>query len=129
MPWIVLPTFRACVSRQLLIHNHKIELTKFEIRVLLKHYLEQDYKASAAARKICEVEGDGVVNERIAQRWFQRFNTGEENTKDWPLFGPPKLMDIQNIRRSLEENSQKKKNHAQAVRRTWCIKRYHTSPG
>ena len=95
MPWIVLPTFRACVSRQLLIHNHKIELTKFEIRVLLKHYLEQHYRASAAARKICEVEGDGVVNERIAQRWFQRFNTGEENTKDLPHPGRSKSWDIE----------------------------------
>ena len=53
---------------QLLIHNHKMELTKFEIRVLLKHYWKQDYKAAAVARKICEVEGKGVVSECMAQR-------------------------------------------------------------
>ena len=53
------------------------------MRVLLKHQTtEQDYEAAAAARRICEVEGDGVVSERMVQRWFQRFNTGEENTKD-----------------------------------------------
>ena len=54
-----------------------MELTKFEIRVL-KHYWKQDYKAAAEARRICEVEGEDVVSERVAQRWFQRFNTGEE---------------------------------------------------
>ena len=51
---------------------------KFEIRVLLKHYWKQDYKAAAAARRICEVEGEDVVSEHVAQPWFQRFNTGEE---------------------------------------------------
>ena len=28
------------------------------------------------------MEGEGVVSDRVAQRWFQRFSTGEENTKD-----------------------------------------------
>ena len=70
MPWLVFRILQACVSRQLLIHNHKMELTKFEIRVLLKRYWKQDYKATAAARRICEVEGEGVVTELVAQRWF-----------------------------------------------------------
>ena len=71
------------VSRQLLIYNHKMELTKFEIRVLLKHYCKQDYKAAAAGR-ICEMEGESIVSERVAQRRLQRFNTGEESTKYIP---------------------------------------------
>ena len=66
-----------------------MELIKFEIRVLLNHYWKQDYKAAAAARRLCEVEGDGVVSERVAQRWFHRFNTGEENTKDLQHSGRP----------------------------------------
>ena len=45
----------------------KMELTKFDIRVLLKHYWKQDYKASAATPKLCEVEGDCVFTERVAQ--------------------------------------------------------------
>ena len=50
------------------------------------------------------MEGEGVVSERVAQR----FNTGEENTKDLPRSRRPKLLwDIENIRRVLEENSQK----------------------
>ena len=33
-----------------------MELTKFGIRVLLKYYWKEDYKADAVAWKICEVE-------------------------------------------------------------------------
>ena len=43
----------------------------------------------------------------MAQRWFQRFNTGEENTKDLPRSERPKLWDIDIIRRVLEETPQK----------------------
>ena len=70
-------------------------------------YWEQDYKAAAAARRICEVEGENVVSERVAQRWFQRFNTGEEITKDLPCSGKPKLWDNEYISRVLEETPQK----------------------
>ena len=82
------------VSSQLLIHNQKMELTKFEIRVLLKHNWKQDYKAAATARRICEVEGEGVVSEHVTQRWCQRFNSGEDNTKDLLRSRRPKLWDI-----------------------------------
>ena len=51
------------------------------------------------ARRICQVEGDGVISEHVAQRFFQRFNTGEESTEDLPCIGRPKLSDIENIRR------------------------------
>ena len=44
-----------------------MELTNFEIGVLLKHYWKQDYEAPAAARRICEEEGKGVISERVAQ--------------------------------------------------------------
>ena len=49
---LVLRILRACVSRQLLIHNHKMEVKNFEIRVFLKHYCKQDYKAAAAPRRV-----------------------------------------------------------------------------
>ena len=50
------------------------------------------------------MEGEGVVSERVAQRWFQRFHTGEENTKYLLRSRRPRLWDIENIRRVLEEN-------------------------
>ena len=42
----------------------------------------------------------------MTQRWFQRFNIWEENTKDSPRFVRHKILFIGNIRRDLEENSQ-----------------------
>ena len=98
---------RAYVNRQWLTHNHKMELTKFEIRVLLKHYWKQDYKAAAGARSICELERESFGSERVAQSCLQRLNTGEENNKDLPSSGRPKLWDIENICRILEENPHK----------------------
>ena len=68
----------------------------------------------------------GDVNDRVAQRWFQRFKTGEVITKYLPCFGKPKLWVIENIHRVLENNPQKK--YSWAVRTTWCIKRYYIPP-
>ena len=33
------------------------------------------------------MKGDVIVSKPVAQRWYQRLNTGEENTKDLPRFG------------------------------------------
>ena len=80
-----------------------MELTKFEIIVLLKHYWKQYYKIGAVAQRICYVEGEGVNGESLALRWFQHFNTGEANTKDLPDSGTPKLWDIENISKFWKE--------------------------
>ena len=65
------------------------------------------FRAAVAARRVREVEGEGVISERVAQRWFQLFNTGEANTKDLPRSGKPELWDSENIRSVLEENPPK----------------------
>ena len=59
-----------------------MEGEKLEIRVLLRHYWKQGYKATAAAKKICEVEGDGVVSTRTARNWFKRFREGRASLND-----------------------------------------------
>ena len=84
-----------------------MELTKFEFRNLLKHYWKQDYEDTAAAWRIREVEGEGVVSERMTQQWFQFLNTGEENTKDLLCSGRPKLCDREYMQ-SFERKSAKK---------------------
>ena len=53
------------------------------------------------------MERKGVISEREAQRWFRLFGTGEVNTEDLPRSGSPKLWDIENIHRVLEESPQK----------------------
>jgi hypothetical protein len=40
-----------------------MEMEKYEVRVLLRHYWKQNYKAAAAPKQIHDVEGEGTVNE------------------------------------------------------------------
>jgi hypothetical protein len=78
-----------------------MEMEKYELRVLLRHYWKQNYKTATAAKKKCDAEGEGAVNERTAQRWFKRFASGNlsleaESVRDDHGFGivrrPKKLL-------------------------------------
>ena len=80
------------------IHNHKMELTQFESKVFLKHYWKQDYKAAAANRRICEVEGEGVVCERVPHYDSNVSILEKKTLKIYHFLGRPKLWDIENIR-------------------------------
>ncbi|KAI4477349.1 hypothetical protein M0804_012735 [Polistes exclamans] len=51
-------------------------MENFEIRVLLRHYWKQQFKATEVVKKICEVEGKDVVSVRTAQKLFKKFNEG-----------------------------------------------------
>jgi hypothetical protein len=59
-----------------------MELEKYEVRVLLRHYWKQNYKAAAAAKKKSDLEGKGAINEHTVQRWFKRFASGKLNLED-----------------------------------------------
>ncbi|KAL4717383.1 hypothetical protein ACJJTC_017270 [Scirpophaga incertulas] len=66
-----------------------MECDKYEIRVLLRRYWKQKFKAAVAARKICEIEGEDTVNEPTARRWFNRFNNGDLTLEDRSRSGRP----------------------------------------
>jgi hypothetical protein len=51
-----------------------MKMKKLKIRVLLRYLWKQNLKATEAANKICEAEGEGVVSNRTAHNWFKRFN-------------------------------------------------------
>jgi hypothetical protein len=44
-----------------------MEMEKYEVWVLLRYYWKQNCKAAVAEKK-SDVEGEGAVNERTAQR-------------------------------------------------------------
>jgi hypothetical protein len=67
-----------------------MEMEKYKVRVLLRHYRKQNYKA--AAKKICDVEGEGAVNEHMAQRWFKWFVSGNLSLEEQRL-GRPRIWD------------------------------------
>jgi hypothetical protein len=64
-----------------------MEMEKYEVRVLLRHYWKQNYNAVAVAKKICDVEDEGVVNERTAQKWFKWFVSGNLILEDEQRLG------------------------------------------
>jgi hypothetical protein len=77
-----------------------MEMEKYEVRVLLRHYWKQNYKATAAAKKICDVEGESAVNERTAQRWFKWFVSGNLSLEDEQHPGQPWIWDSEATKRS-----------------------------
>lgn len=74
----------------------------FEIRVILRHYWKQGYKATEAARKICDVEGDGTVEIRAAQIWFKKFKNGDTSLEDKPHCGRPFSINPEAVREAVE---------------------------
>ena len=69
------------------------EITNFELRVLLRHFWRQNLDAKAAAKAICDVEGEGVVAPQTGQKLFKRFNEGDLDLEDRPRSGRPTGLD------------------------------------
>jgi hypothetical protein len=83
--------------------SEKMEMEKYEVRVLLRHYWKQNYKAVAAAKYICDVEGEGAVNERTAQRWFKSFASGNLSSEDEQHPRGPRIWDIEATKEAAEQ--------------------------
>ena len=79
-------------------------MEKIELRVILRHYWKQGFKATDAAKKICQVEGEGIVEVRTAQIWFKRFNDGDTTLKDNAHTGRPITVDSSAIVNAVEAN-------------------------
>ena len=47
--------------------------------MLLHHYWKQDFKATDAVKRICEIEDDDIVKVCMAQKLFKRFSDGDLN--------------------------------------------------
>jgi hypothetical protein len=79
-----------------------MEMEKYEVRVLLRHYWKQNYKAAPAENK-CDVEGEGAVNERTAQRWFKSFASDNLSSEDEQRPGRPRIWDSEATREAAEQ--------------------------
>jgi transposase len=80
-----------------------MEMEKYEVRVLLRHYWKQNYKAVAAGGGGCDVEGEGAVNERTAQRWFKRFASGKLSLEDEQRPGRSRIWDSEATKEAAEQ--------------------------
>jgi transposase len=72
--------------------------------VLLRHYWKQKLKATEAAKKIHEAEGEGVISNLIAQNWFKRFNDGDTSLEDEPRSGSPVTVNSEFLREAVGAN-------------------------
>jgi transposase len=79
-----------------------MEMEKYEVRVLLRHYWKQNYKAAAGGKK-SDFEGEGAVNECTAQRWFKRFASGNLSLENEQRPGRPRIWDTEATREAAEQ--------------------------
>lgn len=60
--------------------------------------------ASKCKRNICEVYGEGTVDDRTCQRWFKRFRSGNFNLEDEPRPGRAVSFDNDLLKAIVKEN-------------------------
>ncbi|CAH1394694.1 unnamed protein product [Nezara viridula] len=65
----------------------------YEILVILRHYWKKNFTAAEATREIIKYEGEGVLDQRTARRWFEKFTSGDTTLERKKGSGRP-LMDI-----------------------------------
>jgi hypothetical protein len=80
-----------------------MEMEKYEVQVLLRHYWKQNYKTAAAANNICDVEGEGAVNELTAQWLFKRSASGNLSLEDEQRPGRPRIWDSEATKEAAEQ--------------------------
>ena len=72
-----------------------------------EHFLYEfklGHKASEAARNINGALGDGTTNERMLQRWFKKFQEGDETLKDDDGRGRKPAIENENLKALVEAN-------------------------
>jgi hypothetical protein len=78
-------------------------MEKYKVWVLFGHYWKQNYKAVAAAKKICDVEGEGALNEHMAQWWFNQFASGNLSLEDEQRLGRPRISSSEVTKQAAEQ--------------------------
>ena len=58
--------------------------------------------AKAAPKAICDVEGEGTVAPRTAQKWFKRFNEGDLDLENRPRSGRLTVLDEGDLQAALD---------------------------
>ena len=74
------------------------------IRHVMLYEFHQGHSASAAARNVNGVYGQGAVDVRKCQRWFQRFRSGDNSLSDKPREERPVQLDNDALLAAVESN-------------------------
>ncbi|XP_047139814.1 histone-lysine N-methyltransferase SETMAR-like [Hydra vulgaris] len=77
------------------------------IRACLLYEFKLGTKAAEACRKICAAFGEGTIAERMCQKWFKKFSSGNENLEDELRSERPSTVNNEEIKLAIEQDSSK----------------------
>jgi len=77
---------------------------RLHLRHCMLYELNEGNKATEAAKNICKVYGEGVVNVRVVQQWFSKFKGGNFELEDEFRAGRPKVMEANELEALLEQD-------------------------
>lgn len=75
-----------------------MEVNKEHYRHILLYYFKKGKRAAEAHKKICRVCGDDALTERVCQKWFAKFRSGDFDINDAPRSGRPTRIDSDDIK-------------------------------
>ena len=73
-------------------------------RHIMVYHFKKGRNATQTAQKICGVYGSDAVTERVVQKWFARFRSGDFCVQDQPRSGRPGTVDAELIVAAVDSN-------------------------
>ncbi|EZA53808.1 Histone-lysine N-methyltransferase SETMAR [Ooceraea biroi] len=81
-----------------------MEVNNVHYRHILLYYFKKSKRAAKAHKKICRVYGDDALTERVCQKWFAKFRSGDFDVNDAPRSGRPIEIDSSNVKAIIDKN-------------------------
>lgn len=73
-------------------------------RHILLYYFKKGKRAADTHKKICRVYGDDALTERVCQKWYAKFRSGDFDVNDAPRSGRPTKINSSNVKAIIEVN-------------------------
>jgi len=73
-------------------------------RHILLYYFKKGKRAADAHKKICYVYDDDALTERVCQKWFAKFRSGDFYINDAPRSGRPTKINSDNVKAIIDKD-------------------------
>jgi len=81
-----------------------MEVNNEHYRHILLYYFKKGKRAAEAHKKICGIYGDDALTERVCQKWFAKFRSGDFDVNDAPRSGRPTEINSSDVKAIIDEN-------------------------
>lgn len=81
-----------------------MEINNVHYRHILLYYFKKGKRAADAHKKICRVYGDDALTERVCQKWYAKFRSGNFDVNDAPRSGRPTEITSSDVKAIIEVN-------------------------